>query len=382
MKLPMAMIALLLAGCAARPAEVRVGFTADAVTSVAARGYADRSARRRVTADDPVRVASVSKLVVALGMMRLVEAGTLNLDRDVSEWLGWRLRNPAYPDAPITLRLLLSHRSSLTDGADYAIPLGGTVRETVALPAAWDAAHGPGSYFRYANLNFPVIASVIEKATGERFDKVMAREVLAPLGIDACFNWTTCSDAAVARAVTLHDASGPVRRDPPGPRPACPVFAPEGDPCDLSAYQPGDNGALFSPQGGLRISARGLARIGQLLLKRGEGLLKPESIDAIERAAWTFDGTNGDSSNGFYCRYGLGVTRLPTPVPGCADDLFGDARERIGHAGEAYGLRSGLWIDRAAGTGVAFFATAVPDEGAKGKRSAFTAAEERLAEGR
>ncbi|MEI9849524.1 MAG: hypothetical protein WDN24_00120 [Sphingomonas sp.] len=62
---------------------------------------------------------------------------------------------------------------------------------------------------------------------------------------------------------------------------------------------------------------------------------------------------------------------------GCADDLFGDGRARAGHAGEAYALRSGLWIDRASGTGVAFFATAVED-GSRG-RSAFSREEERVA---
>ena len=73
-------------------------------------------------------------------------------------------------------------------------------------------------------------------------------------------------------------------------------------------------------------------------------------------------------------------TALPTRRPGCADDLFGDGRGRYGHGGEAYGLRSGLWLDPVAGTGVAFFATAVPD-GDRG-RSAFSRAEERLARGR
>ena len=57
--------------------------------------------------------------------------------------------------------------------------------------------------------------------------------------------------------------------------------------------------------------------------------------------------------------YGLAVQRLATARPGCRDDPFGDGRPRVGHAGEAYGLRSGLWVDRAGGTGVAFFATAV-----------------------
>ncbi|KQN26778.1 serine hydrolase [Sphingomonas sp. Leaf33] len=373
-----ALLALMLGGCAMRPAEVRVSFDTERETSVTARGLADRATRRRVTANDPVRVASISKLVVALGVMRLVEAGKLDLDRDVSDWLGWRLRNPAHPQAPITVRLLLSHRSSLTDGIDYIVPLGVRMQDALADPKAWDAAHAPGDYFRYTNLNFGVIATVMERATGDRFDRVMAREVLAPLKLDACYNWGAgCSDAAVARAVVLYRANGNVARDDlHGRRPDCPVVAAQG--CDLAVYRAGDNGAIFSPQGGLRISMRDLARIGRMLLRNGDGFLTPASVTAIEAAEWTFDDSNGDTSQGFYCRYGLATQTIPTAVAGCEDDLFGDGRTWVGHAGDAYGLRSGLWIDRASGRGVAFFATAVPD-GSKGRRSRFSAEEERLA---
>ena len=64
---------------------------------------------------------------------------------------------------------------------------------------------------------------------------------------------------------------------------------------------------------------------------------------------------------------------LPNPL--CSDDLFGDGRAMLGHAGDAYGLRSGLWIDRASGTGVAYFVTGLSDDPPRG-RSAYRAAEE------
>lgn len=368
-----------LSACATtpRPAEVRATFDATGVTATHARGLADRATKRRVSIDDPVRVASISKLVVALGVMRLVEAGTLDLDRDVSGYLGWRLRNPAFPDAPITLRLLLSHRSSLTDNIDYIVPLGARLQDALADPKAWDTAHAPGTYSQYANIGSPVIATVMERATGERFDRAMARTVFAPLKIDACYNWGAgCSDAKVARAVVLYRANGDVARDDlHGARPACPVVVKDG--CDLDSYRIGDNGSIFGPQGGLRISMRDLARVGQMLLENGDGFLTAASIATLEAPAWTFDGTNGDTSKGFYCRYGLSTQTIPTPQSGCADDLFADGAQWVGHAGEAYALRSGLWIDRKRGRGIAFFATAVADD-SKG-RSAFSREEERLA---
>lgn len=372
---------VLVMGCAGPQARVRVAFDSTRVTNVQATGLADRTTGRRVTADDPVRVASVSKLVVALGVMRMVEARQVDLDRDVSDYLGWPLRNPAFPDVPITLRMLLSHTAGVRDGNDYRVPLGKTVRAALTDPKAWDAAHPPGRFFTYSNLNFPIVGSIMERVSGERFDALMQRLVLKPLAIEGCFNWPTCSDARVARAVVLYHANGSVRNDDlRGKQPPCPVFTESG--CDLTAYRPGDNGALFSPQGGLRISARDLGRIGQMMLKDGDGFLSPLSIAELIRPVWTFDGTNGATEDGFYCRYSLAVQTLSTSQAGCRDDLFGDGRALVGHAGEAYGLRSGLWIDRAAGTGVAFFATAVPDEIGKGKNSSFTIVEEQLARGR
>lgn len=378
------LLLLLLAGCATvapnapPPAYAWATFDRAGITASGAAGLADRARGRALTIDDPARIASVSKLVVALGAMRLVEQGRLDLDRDVSDYLGWPLRNPAFPGRPITLRLLLSHRSSLRDGIDYAVPFGTTLESALADPAAFDAEHPPGTFFRYSNLNFPVIAAAMERSAGERFDRLMARLVLAPLGLDACFNWTTCSDAAIARAAVLYEPDGRVIRDDlGGRRPDCPVLAPNG--CDLAAYRLGGNGALFSPQGGLRISVRDLTAIGRMLLARGGTFLSAASIATLTDPVWRHDGGNGDTESGFFCAYGLAVQRLATPREGCRDDLFGGGRAMIGHDGDAYGLRSGLWIDPARGTGIAFFATGNGDDPQRGRHSAFRAIEEALA---
>lgn len=384
---------LLLTGCASvglrmtpKPvSQAGVAFDARSELGTFAEGLADPAAGRAVTPDDPARIASVSKIVVAIGVLKLVEQGRLNLDSDVSQWLGWPLRNPAFPGEAITLRQLLSHTSSLRDHDDqYAIRLGGSVQATVAAATSWDAKRGPGAgYFTYANLNFPVIGSIIERVTGERFDVWMRREVLEPMRIDACFNWPTCSDAAVARAVVLMQDGKVVRDDLGGKQPDCPVFVRGGDPCDLSTYRPGDNGALFSPQGGLRISVRGLARVGQMLLGGGtlEGvrILSPQSVDSLLAPHWRSDGGNGETDKGFYCSYGLGSQQIPNPRPGCSDDPLGGRGQWpgpwLGHAGEAYGVRSGLWIDRARGIGIAYFVTGLPADPPAG-RTAFRAAEE------
>lgn len=384
-----------MAASAGEPvAQVRVAFDREGIVATRVEGMADLATGRKITADDPVRVASISKLVTSIGVMRLIEAGKLDLDADISTYLGWTLRHPHFPDTPITLRLLLSHRSSLTDAAGYyATPLGQPLKGILDDPKAWDGTHAPGAHFRYTNLNFPLVAMAMENVTGERFDRLMRRLVLEPLKLDACFNWESCDAATATRAVVLYRDAQPVRDDNRAGKPACAVVVEDGADCDLARWKAGENGALFSPQGGLRISANGLAKIGRLLLNGGEvdgtRLLAPASVDAMMTPQWTFDGRNGvtheeDTGDGqnkaFFCRYGLAVQTLATPVDGCGDDPFGDRVARVGHSGDAYGLRSGLWVDRRAGTGVAYFAT---DAGGSrsGAHSAFSRIEETLASG-
>ena len=380
----------------ARPvATVRVAFDRDGITATQAEGLADIAAGRRITADDPARIASVSKLVLAIGVMQLVDEGTLDLDADVSALQGQPLRNPAHPDTPITLRMLLSHTSSLTDNAGYwNVPLGEDGSRITRQAEAWDAEHPPGGFFRYANLNYPLIAQVMEAVTGERFDRLMLRLVMRPLGLDACHNWSGCSGATRARAVMLYDTDGqPQRDDLHGRLPNCLVIAARDGSCDIAGrWRAGRNGTLFSPQGGLRISANDLARIGRMLLNDGmidgERILSPAAMQALATPVWTYDGSNGTiieedepDRRGFFCSYGLAMQHLARGNGStCRDDLFGDGRARMGHSGNAYGLLSGLWIDRAAGTGVAYFATGVPNN-SNGTRSNFSAIEEELAAG-
>jgi len=388
MRCATALLVLTLSACATVPAaapevpvsQVGVAFDRNGNVGSFAEGLADPATGRVVTADDPVRVASISKLVVGVGVMRLVEQGRLDLDEDVSERLGWNLRNPAFPDRPITLRQLLSHTSSVRDYEDqYAIPLGDTVQANMAPRTSWDSKHGPGDgFFTYSNLNFPIVASIVERVTGERFDLWMRREVIEPMKLDACYNWPTCSDAKVARAVVLTQGGKAVRDDLAGKRPDCPVFVDKGS-CDLGRWKLGENGALFAPQGGLRISMNDLARVGRMLLDGGtlDGvrILSPKSVEAMLSPVWRFDGRNGDTDKGFYCAYGLAVQLTPTGTQGCKDDPAGDGIFRVGHAGDAYGVRSGLWIDRLQGTGVAYFVSGLSDDPPRG-RSAYRAAEE------
>jgi CubicO group peptidase (beta-lactamase class C family) len=355
-------LGLALASCtteepAPEPATVVVAFDRETIDPLISEGIANRETGRVVAANDPVRIASISKLIMALATMRLAEEGMVELDADVSRYLGYTLRSPGYPDTPVTLAQLLSHRSGLRDGGGYVIPLGESLEEQLGNPESWYADAPPGEApFEYANIGSPVVASVLEAASGERYDALLNRLVFEPLEIEACANWIGCSDDMVARAVTLYRDTGKVARDDEADLPPnCTVPVADGVECSLEDYAPGSNASVFSPQGGIRIGMVDLAKIGQALAQEGDKLLNDASLQAMFASADPL--IEGQE---FFCGYGLGFQALETPGRTCLDPLFGDGIKRYGHAGEAYGLRSGLWFDPESGTGIAYFTTAVP----------------------
>lgn len=341
---------------AIQPANIRIDFGSRDIAAIRVSGDAG-IAGRRVSADDPVRVASISKMVTSIAVMRLAEQGRLDLDRDVAVYLGWPLRNPAYPDDKITLRLLMAQISSLTDDADYILPLDGDLQAVLANPAAWDNRHPPGAYFRYANFNFPVIAAVMEAATNERFDILIARLVIQPMNLDACFNWSAgCSEGRRESGVTLLRPNGEIAKDGPVSKdvPFCNLVPAVDGRCDAGLYRIGRNGSAFGPQGGLRISANDLVKIGQIFLNQGRPILSQASMHEMTRPAWRKNGDNGDDESGFFNAYGLGVHIL----------MLSDGSIWTGHAGDAYGLRAGIWTNSAAGKGRVQYVT-MTDEFAK-----------------
>ena len=372
MRFPSLLLAFAATGCVgalpdaappvtAPPATVAVVFDRSEARAVVVEGLADRSSGRAVEPNGPVRIASISKLVMAIAALELVAEGKLELDEDVSQYLGWRLRHPDYPDRPITLPMLLSHRSGLRDAAGYVIPLGESLEEHVLRPDAWERGAPPGEApFEYANLGSPVLATVLEGASGERFDRLVERLVFAPLGIEACFNWIGCPDAMASRAVVLYRSDGVIARDGPSDRPPnCTVPVAEAVRCSLEDYVPGTNASIFSPQGGVRIGMLDLARLGQELLKPAdESVFSRRALGELVFSMLMK--VDADEAN-FFCVYGFHIQMIEAPGEHCDDHLVGDGRARIGHAGEAYGLRSGLWLDYEGGTGIAYFISGVPD---------------------
>ena len=138
-----------------------------------------------VAPDTVFRAASVSKHVTALAVMRLAQAGQIDLDADVDAYLPCSLRHPAAPKLPVTLRRLLSHTAGLQDGASYVT----ACRDHPPLSALFpgDCFAPAPDRFVYSNLGAGVIACVLEGMLGQDFEAIMQRALFEPLGIVATF---------------------------------------------------------------------------------------------------------------------------------------------------------------------------------------------------
>lgn len=346
--------------------------------------------------DTLVRVASVSKTVTALGAQALVEQGLLALDADIERYVGRPVRNPRHPDRPITVRQLLSHTSTLGDAAGYFFEPDVSVLDVLQRPGAWQPQGRPGEWFAYANLNWTVLGTLMERVTGERFDRLMARLVLRPLGIDGGYFPPDFGADEQARMATLYrrqDGDGTWHPDGP--------WRPQKDdlhggtdppPSGLDRWAPGTNASPFSPTGGLRISTDGLARLLAMLLRQGQGPgpTVPGAAAMAQRHAvlWQADGppgaeaVNGDTHGGLFQAWGLGVQRFTDrSAPGWGDRLTQrGGLTGWGHLGEAYGAYTGLVYDTDSGQAMAWLVTGVgndPERG-RGQWSAMHRVEERI----
>lgn len=304
------------------------------------------------------RIASVSKIMTTVGLMRLVEQGKLSLDQDVSIYLGFSLRNPHFPQQSVTLRSLLSHTSSLRDAGGYAWGPERSLRDvfTAGGDLMWDTTAAPGRYFTYSNLNWGVIGTVMEQVTGERFDLLMRRLLLDPVDVPGGYNPAAFPAQDVANTATLYRKR---TVDTEAWQPHGPWIAqvddfharPPAAPAGLERYVIGSNATVFSPTGGLRISAAGLGKIMQMLLDggryQGQQIVQPASIALMFGRQWQLApaGGNGDSERGLYRAWGLGNQQFDA-VAGQGNGLAdGASFDAVGHLGDAYGLVSAFVLD-------------------------------------
>ncbi len=286
-----------------------------------------------ITADvhSMFRVASVSKIVTAAAFEGAASYNGLErpYDIDAGPILGLDLRHPAFPDRPVTLGMLMTHTSGIIDDAGYAFD--------GAIADGWSAAerfgqHAPGTFFSYSNLGYILLAAAAEVISGRRFDALVA-DVLSPLGIVGGFNWAGLPAGARAQVLPTFRRDG--SRFVPMIDDGLPaIFTPD------DSYRLGAHTWQFSPQGGLRMSLKGMLDLAMV----GAG---------VERVPpWRQTDGVGDYLDGLFQDYGAGEQILPNPpfYP----------RPLVGHFGNAYGFNGGVWWDAEADLAFAYALNGLP----------------------
>ncbi|NQX91503.1 MAG: beta-lactamase family protein [Flavobacteriales bacterium] len=308
-------------------------------------GLANWENQTPITDQTQFRIASISKLVSAIGLMTLWEDNLFDLDDDISTYLGYEVRNPDYPDTPITIRMVLSHQSSIQDGDGYFDFLNGTYG-TSTPPSIFELLdesgdyhtpnvyrlEQPGTHFAYSNLNYGIVGTLVEAISDQRFDEYMRDEVLVPLGMDAGYNVNHLEDI---------NTLGVIYRKPAGWVPQVDNYEGVYPGVGLVDYENGTNGSYFAPQGGLRASAKDLAQIIMLLQGARPDVLLGTTAEMMMDEEWLYNGSNGDNYFNLFNSWGLGVHRITNTSFG--DVVFPDIPV-FGHAGEAYGLVSDLYV--------------------------------------
>ncbi len=224
-------------------------------------GVRDRDQRLPTDGTTAFRVGSLSKSIVALAVMRLVDQGKLELDRPLRELLPGAVENRWEATHPVTLAQCLEHTAGLDDVRfnevftdDEQLP----VADTLAInPRSRIVRFPPGTRHAYSNVGYTLAARAIEVVTGERFDDYIRREIFTPLGI---------TDAAFQRTPLLRERLA-------------------------TGYQDGRATEFFPfahrPSGSLLASATDLAKVVHFLMVRGEGyppIVSRAAIARIERS--------------------------------------------------------------------------------------------------
>ncbi|MDD5090822.1 MAG: serine hydrolase [Candidatus Wallbacteria bacterium] len=292
------------------------------------------------------RIASISKSFAATALMTLYDQGKFQLNDDIGTCLGYKVRNPGFPDTPITFKQLLTHTSSIVDWGRFeefssATHSGGAIpdmKQFLTPGGKYYSAKNFGQYkpgsgtFAYSNFCFGLLGTLVEKLSGKRFDIYCREALLLPLDITGSFRVQDLPD--INKLAVLYRGGSPTCDNYKGVMPPA---------RDLSGYKIGTNGLIYGPQGSLRVNVREMAAFMQMMinhgLRNGKVILKPETVELMHKTHWT-----GNGMDGFYKTKGLGLHITSDLIPGV---------KLWGHGGDAYGVISSMYYSPENKIGVA-----------------------------
>ncbi len=285
--------------------------------------------------DHIFRIASISKSFTTTALMTLVEDDKLCLDTDVSELVGFTVRNPQYPQEVITVKMLLSHTSSINDSQGYFVLDVLNPDKNSDYEKCYNN-YSPGSEYEYCNLGFNTIGAIIENISNERFDDFVKRTVLDPLQLNANFNVDSLdSDQFVNLYAYTVEEGDSIKKFVH--RPDAYLSRAE----DISNnYILGYSTPIFSPTGGMKISSTDLTKYMLMHMNYGYSPILQIRVISEESARKMQEPIAKMSEGNFY---GLALRESKTLIPG---------ETMIGHTGSAYGLYSAMFFEPTKGFGI------------------------------
>ena len=290
--------------------------------------YNDTTLRLAIPSNGIYVIQSISKSFISTAIMQLVEKNKISLDDDVNKYLDFNLRNPKYPDVPITIRMLLSHRSTINDkhygwNLDQINPEKGK---------KWQECYNeykPGTRFLYCNLNYNLLGAIIEKVTDERFFDFIDKHITEPLGLNASFNLTKIDTALLVKALAWDKKLKKFKQDNA-------IYNYRFYNNKLKEYRLGSSStACFSPSGGMKLSIEDLAKYMMMHMNYGEfngvRIISRES----ELEMWKPQGLD-NSEKEYFHNYGLSFSRF---------DKIVDDESFVGITGGAHGIHSAIYFN-------------------------------------
>ena len=281
-------------------------------------GLKDAETNTPLTNENIFRIASISKSFSATAIMQLVEAKKVNLDQDVSDLIGFKVRNPKFPETVITLRLMLSHLSSINDSQGYFSLDSINPAKSVNWYKCYNN-YEPGKKYEYCNFNFNMIGTIIEKVSGERFDAYIQNHILNPLQL---YGGYYVNGLDKSKFATIYEYQPDAAKFVASPN----AYAPRTT--EVAAYQMGYSAPIFSPTGGMKISAKDLATY--MMMHANYGKYNGVRIISKKNSKMMQTAVSDIEPYGF---------ALETPA------TIIDGKQVIGHTGSAYGLYSAMFFD-------------------------------------
>jgi CubicO group peptidase (beta-lactamase class C family) len=281
-------------------------------------GQANIAEQRPATKDTLYLLASVSKTVVGVALMQLLAdpARGLSLESDINGSLPFSVRNPRFPDVPITFRMILTHTSSILDRdesltvspGDVTTPLAPFVKTQVESADGWLSTR-PGTKYEYSNTAFTIAGLLVERISGLDFETYTQQRIFAPLGMTES-SW-------FASKLDEHHLAMPYQLEET-------TFVPQGH-----------YGWPTYPAGHLQTSALQLARFLAMIARGGElggNRILPAATakEMGEEAIPAIEATQGLAF---------------AATPGY------DGRLVLGHSGGFLGVSTEMWFDPATGAG-------------------------------